>query len=210
MVHPFRHLYLHLYRLLYSQLAWSYDGVSWLVSLGRWSAWRRAALAFVVGSRVLEVGFGTGELLPLLARGEGRRAIGLEASAAMQVLTARKLGRQRHTIPRVQGLVQYLPFATGSVDTVVTTFPAAFILDPAAHREFARVLAPGGRLVVVDVVWMGGNPLLQILHHLVFPPAPEAEERFQAASAEAGLCIARHMVGSGPVRAVVTVGEKAL
>lgn len=205
-----RRLYEFLYDLLYTRLAWAYDPVSWIVSLGRWDAWRRAVLPFVQGQRVLEIGFGTGELLPALADG-GRTAIGLEPSPAMQQVTAAKLDKpetQALRIPRVQGIGQQLPFADASFDSIVCTFPAPYILDPDLHAECARCLRAGGRLLVVEVALVDAGPLLRLLFRLVFPPAPGAAEKFAAATASAGLKKSDYHIGSGPVRPLVIVSQK--
>lgn len=201
-------LYTFLYRQLYTRFAWAYDGVSGLVSLGRWDSWRRVALEFVTGADVLEIGFGTGELLAEMARRQFA-VTGLEASAAMQRITTRKLSAAGLSAPRVLGLAQRLPFADASFDTIVATFPAGFITDPAAHRECARVLRPGGRLVLVDVAFSADNPLIDLFRRLAFPPKPEAVAQFRQRLDESELRFSRHLVGSGPARVVVTLGEKA-
>lgn len=201
-------LYTFLYRLLYTHFAWAYDRVSWLVSLGHWDRWRRVALDFVKGESVLEVGFGTGELLGEMARRQ-MAVTGLEASAAMQRITARKLSARGGSVPRVQGFAQRLPFADGSFDTIIATFPAGFVTDPAAHNEFARVLCPGGRLVLVDVALTTDNPLFGFFYRLAFPPKPKAAARYQQRLDESALRFSRRLVGNGPVRVVVTLGEKA-
>lgn len=203
-----RVLYLWAYDRLYHELAWSYDLVSWLVSLGRWDGWRRAALRFVRGDRVLEVGFGTGDLLPLLAV-KAERALGLEASPAMHRIAARKLERRHVKLPRIQGLAQRLPFADESIDSIVCTFPAGYILDPAVHAEFARVLRRGGRLIVVDVQLNSFDPLFRRLFQLVFPPVKDAAEHYQRAADAAALTTKFHLLGNGPVQTVVTISEKA-
>ena len=142
-----RWIYLLLYRLLYNELAWAYDVVSWAVSLGRWDSWRRAALPFICGNRILEVGFGTGDLLPVLADGQ-RRVIGIEPSAAMQRITLQKLSEQTETIPRIQGTAQSLPFA----DKVPSIRLSALSLHPISLtrvpiRSLRAVCRPGGRIV---------------------------------------------------------------
>lgn len=152
-------LYLWATYRLYAEFAWAYDLVSWLVSLGRWSGWRRMALDHVDGQRVLEVGFGTGELLAEM-KSCGLQVVGLELSPAMHRVTGRKLARRGLAVPRVQGRVQAVPFADGQFDSIVSTFPADYILEPATLREVARLLRPpdpstgavGGRLVVVGLL----------------------------------------------------------
>ncbi|RLT40482.1 MAG: class I SAM-dependent methyltransferase [Chloroflexi bacterium] len=206
-LHPISALYTFFYRQLYTRLAWAYDGVSWLVSLGRWDGWRRVALGFVSGADVLEVGFGTGELLSEMAS-RGMAVTGLEPSAAMQRITARKLGVRGQDVPRVQGFAQALPFADATFDTVLSTFPAGFATDPATHAEFARILRPGGWLVIVDVALCSDNPLLRLLYSIAFPPKPGATAKFRQALDGSGLRIAGRIVGQGAVRVVVTLGEK--
>lgn len=202
-----RSIYQLLYRLLYNELAWAYDGVSWAVSLGRWDDWRRAALPFVRGNRVLEVGFGTGALLPVL-QDEMRRVVGIEPSAAMQRITSARLRRQANTAPRVQATAQRLPFADAAFDTIVSAFPAPYILDPCTHREFARCLRPGGRTVVVEVVLAESGLLLKLLYRLVFPSTPDTFQRLNEAAHTAGLSREEHVIGDGRVRPLVIVAEK--
>ncbi len=202
-----RQFYQLLYRLLYNELAWAYDAVSRAVSLGRWDDWRRAALPYVRGNRILEVGFGTGALLPLLSSGQ-RRVVGIEPSAAMQRMTAAKLTNGGKELPLVQGAAQKLPFAGAAFDTIVCAFPASFILDPRTHREFSRCLRPGGRSVIVEVTLAEPGPLLNILFHLVFPATPDTFQSVNEAVRGAGFRIKEHVVGDGRVRPLVIVAEK--
>lgn len=202
-----RQIYLLLYRLLYNEMAWAYDAVSWAVSLGRWDDWRRAALPYVRGDRILEIGFGTGALLPLLSIGP-RRVVGIEPSAAMQRQTAAKLNTREKKLPLVQGTAQELPFASAVFDTIVCAFPASFILDPRTHREFARCLRPGGRTIIVEVTLAESGPLLNLLFHLVFPATPDTFQSVNEAVRGAGFRRKEHVVGVGRVRPLVIVAEK--
>jgi len=144
------------FRLLYTEMAGSYDLVAWTVSLGQWRAWGRSALPYLKGERVLELGHGPGHLLAALA-GEGRRVVGLDPSPQMARLAQRRLRRELGrtaaraglAVPVLQGRAQALPFPTGSFDSVLATFPTSYMVDPATLAEAARVLSPGGRLVVV-------------------------------------------------------------
>ncbi|MBN1680794.1 MAG: methyltransferase domain-containing protein [Anaerolineae bacterium] len=139
------------FRLLYNEMAFTYDLVSWGVSLGQWRDWQRAALNHLdapPGGRVLELAHGTGNFEIDLRRA-GYRAVGLDLSRAMGRIAAHKLRRWGLRPPLVRGRAQALPFPDASFHAVVSTFPTEFIIDPGTLAEIHRVLAPDGRLVVV-------------------------------------------------------------
>jgi len=148
------------FRLLYNELAWTYDAVAWLVSLGEWRRWQRTALTHLAappGARVLELAHGTGSL-QLDLQATGYRTVGLDLSRAMGRLAQRKLRRRGLRAPLIRARAQALPFASGQFPAVISTFPTEFIVAPEALSEIYRVLAPGGRLVVVfsGVLTRGG------------------------------------------------------
>ena len=146
------------FRRLYNEFAWTYDLVSRVVSRGRWHDWQRAALPELRGDRVLELAFGTGDLLWDM-RTHGCQCVGIDLSPYMVSITARKFRRRGEVAPICRARVQELPFADAGFDSLVATFPDYFILDPVAQDEMARVLPPGGRLVVVE----GGHILKEDL-----------------------------------------------
>lgn len=137
------------FRQLYGPLAWAYDGVAWVVSRGEWQRWGRAALPWILGERVLELGCGPGHLLAELAA-RGRTAMGLDLSPAMLGMARGRLRRRGLVCRLTLGRAQALPFADQAFDTVVVTFPAEFIGQAMTLAEISRVLAPGGRFVLVD------------------------------------------------------------
>lgn len=137
------------FRRFYNEFAWTYDVVSRIVSRGRWHHWQRAALPELRGDRVLEIAFGTGNLLWDMTI-KGYRCIGVDLSPYMARITARKFRRRGGQAPICRARAQELPFPDMAFDSVVVTFPDYFIIDPLAQEEVARVLMPGGRLIVVD------------------------------------------------------------
>jgi ubiquinone/menaquinone biosynthesis C-methylase UbiE len=147
------------FHLLYNQMAWTYDVVSWLVSLGQWRRWQEAALPYVCGPRVLEIAHGPGHMLLGLAR-EGYAVTGLDLSPAMGCLASRRL--QRHGVPHalVRGQAQELPFATASFDTILATFPTLFIAEAETWTAAYRVLRPGGRFIIVPEGHLTGEGVL--------------------------------------------------
>ena len=137
------------FRYLYTSLAWSYDAVAWLSSLGQWEAWRRSALArTTAGAKVLEIGFGTGHL-QVEASQAGVRIFGADASPQMVQIAARRLRLTGRTPRLARAQAQALPFPSSSFPQVIATFPSEYIFDPRSLGEIHRVLIAGGMLVVV-------------------------------------------------------------
>ena len=101
-----------------------------------------AAASPLGGAALLDVACGPGELLAAAAR-RGARATGLDRSAPMLAVAARRVPRAR----LVEGDARALPFADGSFDVVTCAFGLAHLDDPVGClREIARVLRPGGTL----------------------------------------------------------------
>lgn|SRR5690606_2931033 len=139
------------FRLLYNELAWTYDLVSRVVSLGQWRSWQRTAISHLgapPGSTVLELAHGTGDLQLDLAR-HGLTAFGLDVSRAMGRIARRKLVKHGMPARLVRADAAHVPLPGESVRAIVSTFPTDFILRPDVLAEAYRVLEPGGRLVVV-------------------------------------------------------------
>jgi ubiquinone/menaquinone biosynthesis C-methylase UbiE len=163
--------YIWLTERLYDELAWAYDPVSWLVSLGKWDDVRNLALDYLVGDKVLEIGCGSGELLAEMDR-KGLNATGLDPSISMHHVIRRKEKRNNACYNRVCGLSQKIPFGNESFDTIISTFPAGYIADLDTWREVSRILRSNplsnekkGRFVIVT--WLfGGISISQIIPHL--------------------------------------------
>ena len=114
---------------------------------------RRAAIlaADRVGGRILEVGVGTGISLPDYSRNS--RLYGVDISGAM-------LGKARERVielglNNVEGLevmdAEHLKFSDASFDVVVAQYVITAVPNPeAALDEFARVLRPGGEIVILS------------------------------------------------------------
>lgn len=147
------------FRLLYNEMAWSYGAVSWLVSLGHWRAWQRAAIPFIAGKRVLELAHGPGYLL-LDLHDAGFDAVGLDLSPAMGRLAQRRIQQAGLTIPLARGAGEALPFAAASFDTILATFPTPFILRPETLASARRLLRENGRLVIVPEGHLTGRSWL--------------------------------------------------
>ena len=139
---------------LYGPFAWAYDWVSRTFFLGQWRLWQRASLRFIEGKRVLEVGMGTGNLqIDLLKRGYDAYGIDLSPQMLREATRkARRLGVEQFKVCRATASA--LPFPSDYFDSVVSTFPSEYISQADTLGEIARVLKPGGRLVIVPGGWL--------------------------------------------------------
>jgi SAM-dependent methyltransferase len=105
-------------------------------------------------ARALDLGCGAGHASFAMARGGAPRITACDPSADMLAVVAREAAARGHsTIETVRGSAEALPFEDRSFDLVATRYSAHHWADvPGALAQCARILAPGGRLVVIDVV----------------------------------------------------------
>ncbi len=132
---------------MFDGVARRYDLTNTVLSAGRDVSWRRAtreALGARPGDVVLDVAAGTGVSTVELAAG-GVRAVACDFSQGML-----RAGAWR-PVPMVAGDAMALPLADASVDGLVISFGLRNVADPdTALREFARIVRPGGTLVVCE------------------------------------------------------------
>lgn len=144
---------------MFAAIAPSYDLNNRLHSMWRDQAWRRAAVSAAgarEGDTVLDVACGTGDLTQAFAlRSRASRVIGLDFTPEMLEVARQKRSKLAEPIASrieyLQGDAQALPMDNSSVDIVSIAFGIRNVADPArVIAEFARVLRPGGRLVILE------------------------------------------------------------
>ncbi|WP_298356799.1 class I SAM-dependent methyltransferase [Rhodoblastus sp.] len=108
-------------------------------------------LGALAGARVLDIGCGDGALVRAFAA-LGATAVGVDPDPAMLSI-ARKLAEEAHVQATfLQGRAESLPFPDASFDVATAMTVLCFIPDAkAAVREMARVVRPGGRLVLGEL-----------------------------------------------------------
>lgn len=132
------------------------SGLAGLLFMGSWLdriSRRMNALAIErldlrPNDRVLEVGFGGGDLLGRILAATEAEVAGVDASKAM-VARARRRFRREARLTVAHASAETLPFPDGAFDKAVSVNSLYFWPDPPrAFSGFARVLKPGGRLVL--------------------------------------------------------------
>ena len=172
-------------------------------------------------AHVLDLGCGTGNATLLLS-GRCRRVTGVDPSPRLLgVARAASATAVSTTVGSAAAFVcgdaGALPLGDGSVDAVVSVFGVIFAPDaPGAVREMARVLAPGGRIVVS--AWRPEGALAEmggIRRRALEAASPSRDESAVHASAAAAPPFAWHDAGSlvaafAPHRLSVVVEEGVL
>jgi len=132
---------------------------------------RKASIAAAerIGGRILEVGVGTGLSLPDYAK--SNRLVGVDLSVPM--LRKAKVRVRQYDLANVEGLAvmdaQHLGFADAVFDVVVAQYVITAVPDPdATLDEFARVVKPGGEIVLVN--HLGAETGLRALGERAFAP----------------------------------------
>jgi len=165
-------------RTMFASIARSYDRANQVLSFGRHHAWRRAAVArsgAKEGDRVLDCATGTGDLAI-----EFRRAVGPSGDVVGSDFCEEMLARAPGKAARANLPVRFevadvlaLPYADASFDIAAIAFGIRNVDDPERGlRELARVVGPGGRVVVLEFGQPGGalfGPLYRFYSHQVLP-----------------------------------------
>jgi len=166
-------------REMFSLLAGKYDLVNDVMSAGLHRKWKRDTIRLALAGRtgplrVLDLCCGTGDLAFLAAnRAAGARVAGVDFTLPMlEVARKRRLGGEGRAA-FAQGDALRLPFPDGVFDVVTIAYGLRNVADlERALGEMRRVLAPGGRLVVLDF-GKPANPLAASLYqgflHTVMP-----------------------------------------
>jgi len=122
---------------------------------------RRAAIAASerIGGRILDVGVGTGIALPYYAR--TNRLVGVDLSEPMLRRAQERVAELE--LSHIDGLVvmdaERLAFPDASFDVVVAQYVLNTVPDPEATLdEFARVLKPGGEIVLLNRIGAEAGP----------------------------------------------------
>jgi len=118
--------------------------------------WAFEALAPQPGESVVDVGAGTGTELRRLAEAVAPdgRAVGIEPNPGLREEASRRAALTGSAATLMAGDAADLPFADGAVHVLRCERVFQHLPDPqAAAHEFARVLAPDGRVAVLDSDW---------------------------------------------------------
>lgn len=108
------------------------------------------------GQHVLEVGCGTGDLLPLLARlvGHHGRVVGVDKSATMIAEAARRSAEADMSVECCVGDAYQLGYNANTFERCFTSAMFQHLGEPAkALAEMVRVVRPGGRIAVTEHDW---------------------------------------------------------
>lgn len=152
-------------RGVFDSVATNYDLMNDVLSLGLHRAWKAYAVAVAAvrpGMQVLDIAGGTGDLARAFAKaaGETGRVVLTDINEAMLRVGRDRLLDQGLVLPTVACDAERLPFADAGFDLASVAFGLRNMTrKDAALKDMARVLRPGGRLLVLE--FSKPAPLLQ-------------------------------------------------
>ena len=208
---------------MFDRIAGVYDLMNSVMTAGLHHRWRRRAVDLAQvgpGSKVLDVATGTGDLA-IEAAARGAEVIGSDFSEGM-------LERARVKAPAItfeQGDALELSYADGRFDAATVGFGARNFADlEQGLREMARVVRPGGKVVVLEITTPQHPPLstffslwfdriVPLVGRMAGDPdaysyLPNSVKRFPrpeglaATMARAGLCDIRWILTAGGIIAI--------
>lgn len=132
--------------------ACDYDWVNAFMSMGSGQRYRSEALqrlGVAPGQRLLDAGAGTGTIAAIAQSMVGGQGIVAALDPSLGMLAQAGARGVRNLVP---GRAEQLPFADASFDRLTMGYALRHVADlDATFREYARVLAPGGRLLLLEI-----------------------------------------------------------
>ncbi|MEA3049808.1 MAG: hypothetical protein QOG84_1644 [Sphingomonadales bacterium] len=157
--------------------------------------------------RLVDIGTGTGRMLELFAPAADH-ALGVDRSPEMLRLARAKLGQAGLAAAELrQGDMYTLPLPSGSADTVIIHQVLHYAQQPAgAVAEAARLLVPGGRLLIVDFAPHEREELRESDAHLRLGFADDVMLKYLEAAGLEGRVV-EHLEG-GELTVTLWIGER--
>jgi demethylmenaquinone methyltransferase/2-methoxy-6-polyprenyl-1,4-benzoquinol methylase len=160
---------------MFARISRRYDLLNTVMTAGRHHAWRRMATDMAVGSMsgpALDIATGTGDFAFELARKRSvSHVVGLDYAREMLAVAMSKAQRKglSHRLSPVVGDAHAVPFPDDQFICVTVGFGIRNFVDVTqALREIVRVVKPGGRLAILEIVRIEGPALWSKLFPLYF------------------------------------------
>ena len=140
--------------------AWFYDTFGNIAALGHMGMLRAMTVDYAqlkAGEKVLDVGCGTGGVtIPAKQRvGQSGQAAGIDPAPEMIAVARKKAARARLEIDFRVGVIESLPYPNASFDVVTSSLMMHHLpheLQVEGLAEIYRVLKPGGRIFIADML----------------------------------------------------------
>lgn len=156
-------------RGFFDTIAFRYDPINSLLSLGLDDVWRRKAVRLILDGggkekAILDLGVGTGKFLGrFLGSRPWQLAVGVDFSVEMLLRARRQLPASCRLI---QADIHDLPFEKESFDCIVSSFTLRSVKDrPRFFKEVRRILRPGGKAAFLCLT-RPSNFVMRKLHTL--------------------------------------------
>lgn len=159
-------------RRRYDRIAPVYDFMQGWSERGRPSLWRKLLWSKATGSRLLEIGVGTGKNFPYYPHyPPGAEITAIDFSPKMLRRAQDKAAREHIPVKLLLMDAQELAFPDNSFDSVLASYVFCSVPDPVRGlKEACRICQPGGKVLLLEHVrspntWLG--KLMDLLNPLV-------------------------------------------